>query len=584
MIPQSAGQHVWVTDGASPPRMDANPMFVPKLITALQEGYGLASLRKDALSGLTVAIVALPLAMAIAIASGTTPDKGLFTAIVAGFLISALGGSRHQIGGPTAAFVIVVYGVIEKHGFDGLVIATLMAGVMLVLLGALKLGTLIKFIPYPVVTGFTAGIAITIFSTQIKDFFGLQIEHVPADFIAKWGDYAQAASSFSLHATIIAVLTLGIIVGLRRWKPAWPGMLIAVVATTLAVHWLQLPVDTIASRFGAIPNTLPMPELPRGITLQRMYELLPSAVTIALLAGIESLLSCVIADGMTGRRHRSNIELIGQGVANVASALFGGLPATGALARTATNIKAGALTPVSGMLHAVFLLVFMWLLAPLAGMVPLAALAGILVVVAWNMSEAERLKHFLHAPRGDQLVLAVTLILTVLVDITVALEVGIVLAALVFIRRMVQTTDVSAVAGADLAERAETEAGATALAALDIPKGVEVFEISGPFFFGVAAMLADILDRIEKAPQVFILRMGNVPLVDASGIDALGSFIDKNRARGTVVLLTRVQPQPLQVLREMGLLERLGPGAVQPNLTAALAKARAIVAEPPTAA
>jgi len=286
----------------------------------------------------------------------------------------------------------------------------------------------------------------------------------------------------------------------------------------------------------------------------------------------------VIADGMTGRRHRSNIELVGQGVANVVSALFGGLPATGALARTATNIKAGALTPVSGMLHAVFLLIFMWLLAPLAGMVPLAALAGILAVVAWNMSEAERLKHFLHAPRGDQLVLATTLILTVLVDITVALEVGIVLAALVFIRRLVQTTEVSAIAGRDLAERAETEAGATALAAIDIPKGVEIFEISGPFFFGVAAMLADILDRIEKPPRVFILRMGNVPLIDASGIDALDSFIAKNRARGTAVFLTRVQPQPLQVLREMGLLNRLGPDALQPNLTAALAKAQPILA------
>ena len=553
-------------------------MFVPKLISSLQEGYGLGSLRKDALAGLTVAIVALPLAMAIAIASGTTPDKGLFTAIVAGFLISALGGSRHQIGGPTAAFVIVVYGVIEKHGFDGLVIATLMAGAMLVLLGAFKLGTLIKFIPYPVVTGFTAGIAITIFSTQIKDFFGLQMEHVPADFIAKWGDFARAAPSFSAASTLLALATVVVIVALRRWKPSWPGMLIAVVLTTLAVHLLKLPVDTIESRFGAIPNTLPMPELPKGITLNRLYELLPSAITIALLAGIESLLSCVIADGMTGRRHRSNVELIGQGVANVASALFGGLPATGALARTATNIKAGALTPVSGMLHALFLLVFMWLLAPLAGMVPLAALAGILVVVAWNMSEAERLKHFRHAPRGDQLVLATTLILTVLVDITVALEVGIVLAALVFIHRMVQTTDVSAVAGRDLAERAETEAGANAFAALDIPQGVEVFEMSGPFFFGVAAMLADILDRIEKAPRVFILRMGNVPLIDTSGVDALDSFIEKNRARGTVVMLTRVQPATLQVLREMGLLDRLGAEAVQPSLTAALAKAKIILA------
>jgi SulP family sulfate permease len=558
-------------------------MFVPKLITSLQDGYSLAILRRDTLSGLTVAIVALPLAMAIAIASGTTPDKGLFTAIIAGFLISALGGSRHQIGGPTAAFVIVVYGVIEKHGFDGLVIATLMAGVLLILLGALKLGTLIKFIPYPVVTGFTAGIALTIFSTQIKDFFGLEMERVPADFIARWGDYVRAAPSIDLPSTAIALVTLGIIIGLRRYRPGWPGLLIGVVVATLLVQFLHLPVETIESRFGGIPDHLPAPQLPDGITWQRLYELLPSAVTIALLAGIESLLSCVIADGMTGRRHRSNMELIGQGVANIASGLFGGLPATGALARTATNIKAGAQTPVSGMLHAVFLLLFMWLLAPLAGKVPLAALAGVLVVVAWNMSEAERLRHFRYAPRGDQLVLAVTFILTVLVDITVALEVGIVLAALVFIQRMVQSTDVAAVAGSDLAARAETEAGATALAALDIPKGVEVFEISGPFFFGVAALLSDILDRIEKPPQVFILRMGSVPMIDASGIEALDSFVSRNRARGTVVMLTRVQPPTLRVLREMGLLDRLGPDAVQPNLTAALAKARVIVetAEPP---
>lgn len=562
----------------------AEPVFVPKLISALREGYDLAMLRRDALSGLTVAIVALPLAMAIAIASGTTPDKGLITAVIAGFLISALGGSRHQIGGPTAAFVIVVYGVIDKHGFDGLVIATLMAGAILILLGLLRLGTLIKYIPSPVVTGFTAGIALTIFSTQIKDFFGLDMAKVPADFLAKWEAYADAFGSLNPANTAIAALTLIAILLLRRWKPAWPGMLIAVCLATAAVHVLKLPVDTIESRFGAIPNHLPDPALPAGITLQRLYELLPSAITIALLAGIESLLSCVIADGMTGRRHRSNVELVGQGVANVASALLGGLPATGALARTATNIKAGALTPVSGMLHAVFLLLFMWLLAPLAGLVPLAALAGILVVVAWNMSEHERLRHFLHAPRGDQLVLAVTFLLTVLVDITVALEVGIVLAALVFIQRLVQSTDVSAIAGQDLAERAETEAGAKALSELDIPKGVEVFEISGPFFFGVAALLADILDRIEKPPQVFILRMGSVPLIDASGVDALDSFIAKNRGRGTAVLLTRVQPQPLAVLREMGLLDRLGPDAVQPNLGAALAKARQLIAAIPPAA
>lgn len=558
-------------------------MFVPKLLTSLQEGYGLASFRRDAFAGLTVAIVALPLAMAIAIASGTTPDKGLYTAIVAGFLISALGGSRHQIGGPTAAFVIVVYGVIERHGFDGLVIATLMAGAMLMLLGALKLGTLIKFIPYPVVTGFTAGIALTIFSTQVRDFFGLEMAQVPAAFAGRWMAYAQAAPSINAATTVIALVTLGIIIVQRRWKPAWPGMLVAVTAATLLVHLLGLPVETVEARFGAIPNHLPMPALPQGISWQRLYELLPSAVTIALLAGIESLLSCVIADGMTGRRHRSNIELIGQGVANIASALFGGLPATGALARTATNIKAGAQTPVAGMLHAAFILLFMWLLAPLAGMVPLAALAGVLVMVAWNMSEIERLRHFIRAPRGDQLVLAVTFVLTVLVDITVALQVGIVLAALVFISRMVQATEVSPVAGSLLAERAETEAGAKALSQLAVPKGVEIFEISGPFFFGIATKLADILDQIEKPPHVFILRMGNVPLIDASGVDALERFVTKNQARGTKVLLTRVQAQPLRALTEMGLVDRIGRDALMPNLPAALDRAAAIVsaAAPP---
>lgn len=417
-------------------------MFVPKLITCLQEGYGLATFRKDALSGLTVAIVALPLAMAIAIASGTTPDKGLFTAIVAGFLISALGGSRHQIGGPTAAFVIVVYGVIERHGHDGLLIATLMAGAILVMLGAFRLGTLIRYIPYPVVAGFTAGIALTILSTQIKDFFGLAMPKVPADFIPKWAAYAQAAPSIDLPSSAIALFTVAVIIAVRRWKPVWPAMLIAIVVATMLVQLLHLPVETIGSRFGAIPSHLPMPELPAGlsnggITWERLYDLLPSAITIALLAGIESLLSCVIADSLTGRSHRSNIELIAQGVANLASALFGGLPATGALARTATNIKAGAQTPVSGLLHAVFMLLFMWLLAPLAGLVPLAALAGMLVIIAWNMSEAERLLHFRRVPRSDLALLAATFLLTVLVDITAALLVGVLLAVVLKAPRLI---------------------------------------------------------------------------------------------------------------------------------------------------
>ena len=553
-------------------------MLVPKLVTVLREGYGLPQFRHDLFAGITVAIVALPLAMAIAIASGTTPDKGLFTAVVAGFIISALGGSRHQIGGPTAAFVIVVFGVIQKHGFDGLVLATLMAGAILILAGALRLGTLIKFIPYPVVTGFTAGIALVIFSTQIKDFFGLEMAEAPADFLPKWWAYIQAAPSWNPAAFALALLTLLIIVGLRKWRPSWPGMLIGVAAATILARLLNLPVETIESRFGGIPSTLPMPVWP-SFTLQRAVDVLPSAITIALLAGIESLLSCVIADAMTGRRHRSNIELIGQGVANIASALFGGLPATGALARTATNIKAGAHGPVSGMLHAAFLLGFMWLLAPLAGMIPLAALAGVLMVVAWNMSEIERIRHLVRAPEGDRLILLVTFLLTVLVDITVAIEVGIVLAALIFMRRMVYASDISSVSSRTLAERAETEAGASAFADLDIPKGVEVFEIEGPFFFGIATKLAAILDNIEAPPKVFILRMGNVPFIDASGADALQTFVDKNQARGTRVLLTRVNKASLRTLIQMGLIDKLGHDAVQKNLVRALAKAREIVGE-----
>ncbi|WP_430395304.1 SulP family inorganic anion transporter [Ferrovibrio sp.] len=398
-------------------------MLVPKLVTVLRDGYGLAALRKDALSGLTVAIVALPLAMAIAIASGTTPDRGLVTAIVAGFIISAFGGSRHQIGGPTAAFVIVVYGVIHQHGYDGLLLATLMAGGLLLLAGLFRLGSLIRFIPHPVITGFTAGIAVTILSTQVKDFFGLHITEVPADFIAKLAAFIAAAPSFSPLTFAIAALSLGIIIVLRRWRPTWPGFLIAITVATLLVQLLHLPVESIESRFGAIPASLPRPALPQ-ISGARMLELLPSAFTIALLAGIESLLSCVIADAMTGRQHRSNIELISQGLANIASPLFGGLPATGALARTATNIRAGAHGPISGMLHAVFLLLFMLVFAPLAGLFPLAALAALLVVVAWNMSEWHQIMQTARGPKTDFTVLLLTLALTVLLDLTVAIVVG----------------------------------------------------------------------------------------------------------------------------------------------------------------
>jgi SulP family sulfate permease len=410
-------------------------LFVPKLITVLQQGYGLAEFRRDAIAGLTVAIVALPLAMALAIASGTTPDKGLVTAIVAGFFISALGGSRFQIGGPTGAFVVVVFNVIAQHGYDGLLVATFMASLMLIAAGFGRLGNWIKYIPEPVVTGFTAGIAVIIFSSQVQDLFGLSIDTVPAEFIEKWHAFWLHRDTFNLNAIAIAGGSLAIIIGLRHFAPKLPGFLLAVIAGSLAVWALQMPVPTIGSRFGEISGALPMPQWPT-ITFTMMRDLLPSAFTIAFLAGVESLLSAMVADGMTGRRHRSNCELVAQGVANFASTLFGGLPATGAIARTATNIRAGAHSPVAGMLHAVLLLVFMLLLAKLIAYIPLATLAAVLVIVAWNMSERDRFRHLLAAPPGDRAVLLITFALTILVDLTVAIEVGVVLAAMLFMHRM----------------------------------------------------------------------------------------------------------------------------------------------------
>ncbi|HYD98404.1 MAG TPA: sulfate permease [Alphaproteobacteria bacterium] len=544
--------------------------FTPKLATVLREGYGLAALRADALAGLTVAIVALPLAMALAIASGTTPERGLFTAIVAGFLISALGGSRHQIGGPTGAFVVVVYDVIGRHGYDGLILATLLAGLMLVAAGWARLGSVIKYIPYPVVTGFTAGIAVIIFSSQIKDLLGLRMESVPADFLEKWAAYGRALGTFDPASLAVSALSLGLIVAIRRWRPRLPFFLIGVAAGALAVRAFGLEVATIGSAFGGIPSALPAPALPDW-DWARIVAVLPDAGTIAFLAGIESLLSAVIADGMTGRRHRSNGELVAQGVANAASALFGGLPATGAIARTVTNIKSGARSPVAGMLHALFLLLFVWWLAPLAALFPLPSLAAVLVVVAWNMSEIERFRHLMSAPKSDRLVLLATFGLTVLADLTVAIQVGMVLAALLFMIRMAQVTEI----GTGLALAAEGEEEVLAAA----PPGVEIFEIRGPFFFGVASRLNDVLDHVAGRPLVFILRMRHVPAVDASGIHALEQFVAKCGARGTRVILTGVQPQPREAIERM---TAAGPDTAPillPDLPAALALARRIAAE-----
>ena len=490
-----------------PPAVPLWHLYVPKLITTLREGYGLADFRADFVAGLTVAIVALPLAMALGIASGATPDKGLITAVIAGFLISALGGSRVQIGGPTGAFVVVVFNVTQAHGYEGLVVATFMAGIMLVIAGLARLGTWIKYIPAPVVTGFTSGIAVIIFSSQIADLFGLQLTKTPADFIPKWLAYWDARDTMSASAAAMGFGILAFLILQRRFAPRWPGFLIAVFAASVVATALGISIDTIGSRFGEIPRALPMPAIPH-ISLSRIGDLFPSAFTIAFLAGVESLLSAMIADGMTGRRHRSNCELVAQGVANAISALFGGMPATGAIARTATNIRSGARSPISGMLHAVFLLAFMMLLAPLASYVPLAALAAVLIMVAWNMSEVEHFARLLRAPLGDRLVLIATFGLTVLVDLTVAIQVGVVLASVLFMHRMSDVVTVQH-GGKVIDEDADDfqpSAGEHEDQRSDLPAGVEVFRLNGPLFFGVASRLADVLGRIGLPPKVFILR------------------------------------------------------------------------------
>lgn len=530
-------------------------LFVPKLITVLRQGYSPAGFQRDVLAGLTVAIVALPLSLALAIASGTTPDKGLVTAVVAGFLISALGGSRFQIGGPTGAFVVVVFNVIAQHGYDGLLIATALAGLILIAAGLAQLGTWVKYIPQPVVTGFTAGIAVVIFSSQVKDLLGLEMAELPADFIAKWTAMAQHLDSVSGASVSIATFALAIILMLRRFAPKLPGFLLAVAAASVIAWALGLTVPTIGSKFGELPRTLPVPHLPE-VSWSQIKALLPSAFTIAFLAGVESLLSAVIADGMTGRRHRSNCELVAQGVANMASTVFGGMPATGAVARTATNIRAGACSPIAGMMHAVFLLVFMLLLGPLIAYIPLASLAAVLVVVAWNMSEVHHFRALLSAPAGDRLILLLTFALTVLLDLTIAIGVGVVLAAIMFMHRMAEAVAVHS--HADLIEedvddfsRPRTD---TYTRRSELPPGVEVFELRGPFFFGATNKLNDVLERIGQPPRAFVLLMRDVPLIDASGAHALKAFFERCLRHGTVVILVQMGTMVRRTLQDMRLL------------------------------
>ncbi len=536
-------------------RLQARPtaleLFTPKLVTVFREGYGLTDLRADALAGLTVAIVALPLSMAIAIASGVGPERGLYTAIVGGFLVSLLGGSRVQIGGPAGAFIVVVAATVQRHGYDGLVLATLMAGAIMIVVGFFRLGAYIKYIPYPVTAGFTAGIAAIIFASQLKDLFGLELAHEPAEFIPKLAALWAAAATVRPGAVAIALGALILIVTLRRVRPHWPGFLIAIVLAAAAAAALGLDVATVGSRFGGIPSSLPSPSLP-VFTFEKAHAVLPDALAIALLGSIESLLSAVVADGLTGRRHRSNCELVAQGVANAGSVMFGGICVTGTIARTATNIRAGARGPLAGIFHALYLLLFMAVAAPLVSYVPLAALGAVLAVVAWNMAEKDEFVALLKSSRGDAFVLLATFLLTLFVDLTTAIAVGVVTGSFLFLHRMAEAVEVE---GGSLATEDVADNGGEAALPGAMSGNVFVFRISGAFFFGATAGVSTILDRVGERPGVFILDFSAVPLIDSTGAKALHGFVHKLQRSGTKIYFSGARPAVQRTLMSAGLRE-----------------------------
>ena len=556
-------------------------MLVPKLVTTLKT-YTRAQLAADLTAGVIVGIVALPLAIAFAIASGVSPERGLYTAIIGGFLISALGGSRVQIGGPTGAFVVIVSAILQQHGLDGLLAATMMAGVILIVFGLARLGAAIKFIPYPVTIGFTSGIALIIFSSQVKDLLGLEMGAVPAEFPAKWEAFARHFDSLNPAALGLAVLTFVIILVWPKLERRIPGSFIALIVTTGLVQLLHIPVETIGSRFGAISAGLPRPALPH-ITLPMLKGLIGPAFTIAMLGGIESLLSAVVSDGMIGGRHRSNMELVAQGVANIAAPLFGGIPATGAIARTATNVKNGGRTPVAGITHAATLLLITLFFGRWAGLVPLATLAAILVVVAFHMSEWRTFVTELRAPKSDVAVLLATFLLTVLVSLTVAIEVGLVLAALLFMRRMAEVTNISVLTHEFRDPAEDFESDPNAVRRRTVPDGVEVYEITGPFFFGAAEMFKDRIARIAGKPKVLILRMRHVPAIDSTGLHALRDLVRRSRREGTLVVLADVHSQPVVALERSGFLYEIGEENVTGNIDDGLNRAREHLGLPPVA-
>jgi sulfate permease, SulP family len=581
--------------------------WLPKSVVCLREGLSKRTLLTELVAGITVGVIALPLAMAFAINSGPglKPEQGLYTAIIAGFLASLLGGSRVSISGPTGAFMPVLFLIVSKYGYDGLAMATAMAAVCLIVLGVTRLGSLIKYIPYPVTTGFTSGIAVIIAFSQVKDLLGLKnivdaqgVAHAPpAEFIERAIWYVESIRQSGVNALHVAIGCTGIalIMLVRRFVPRIPGYIVAVIVATglvWAVHlddlsWGRHTVETIQSRFGMVPSSLPTLNLGfmSGFAdLSKVRELIPAAVTIMMLGGIESLLCCVVADGMIGTRHRSNVELVAQGTANLASVAFGGLPATGAIARTAANVKSGGRTPLSGMIHALFVLACMLLLAPYASHIPMPIFASVLIVVAWNMAEIDHFKSMFRAPRGDVAVLLITFGLTVLVDLTTAVGVGMVLASLLFMKRMTEVTTLGTIKeeinedeyAIDSKDRVDASKRA-------MPAGVEVFEINGPFFFGVADRLKDTIRGVGKPPKVFILRMRRVPAIDASALHALEEFHAKCKRQGTRLLLAGVHAQPLFAMTKYGLDETIGVDSMFDDFDEALERAREIVLkQPPT--
>ena len=546
-----------MTDAAMP-RSRRQPtfaeLFTPKLVTVLREGYGLVDLRADVIAGLTVAVVALPLSMAIAIASGLSPERGLFTAVVGGFFVSLLGGSRFQIGGPAGAFIVIVAGIVERHGYQGLVLSTLIAGLAMIGAGFLRLGTYIKYIPFPVTVGFTAGIAVIIFISQLHDLLGLDLAREPAALAPKLVALGGALATIKPVTVVLSAVSIGAILVVRRYLPMWPGLLIAVVGASVLTWLFGLPVETIGTRFGGVSNSLPLPVLP-PISLAALQSALPDAASILLLGSIESLLSAVVADSMTGRRHRSNCELVAQGAGNVASVLFGGIASTGLIARTATNIRAGAPGPIAGMLHSAFVLAFMLIAAPLASYIPLAALGGVLAVVAWNMAERHEFSSLLTSSRGDAAVLLATFLLTIFVDLTTAICVGVVLAAFLFLHNMAEAVSVSGLAGEDQADAVGPDRVRYEPATRD--GDVMVCQISGAFFFGATAEVGAALDRIGQHPRAFVLDFTDVPFADTSAAKMLASFVGRFAKSGTQVYFCGANFAVRRALLNAGLREPL---------------------------